>query len=93
MRWLIGIFITYVLLSARGFVYLEDRIQKVEYRAGLDGLELMGTESMAQDRAKQVDLLWDHVDRLQMWKNGASDEWIQQQDLKDAAREKRERKP
>jgi hypothetical protein len=93
MRWLIGIFITYVLLSARGFVYLEDRIQKVEYRAGLDGLELMGTERMAQDRAKQVDLLWDHVDRLQMWKNGASDEWIQQQDLKDAAREKRERKP
>ena len=76
-----------------GFVYLEDRIQKVEYRAGLDGLELMGTESMAQDRAKQVDLLWDHVDRLQMWKNGASDEWIRQQDLKDAAREKRERKP
>jgi hypothetical protein len=90
---LIGIFITYVLLSARGFVYLKDRIQKVEYRAGLDGLELMGTESMAQDRAKQVDLLWDHVDRLQMWKNGASDEWIRQQDLKDAAREKRERKP
>jgi hypothetical protein len=76
-----------------GFVYLEDRIQKVEYSAGLDGLELMGTERMAQDRAKQVDLLWDHVDRLQMWKNGASDEWIQQQDLKDAAREKRERKP